>query len=61
MDIMININPTLSLPEKIDTFIKFFPSITKEESDFIASILKWDNASRQAFLLAKMIFEDRDG
>ncbi len=46
------------MKEKIDKFIKYFTTITKEESDFIEDILKWDDETRAAFVLAKRIFED---
>jgi hypothetical protein len=34
--------------------------MSKEQSDFIAEVLKWDNEKKAAFLLAKQIFEDDD-
>lgn len=50
----------LSLQSKMDKFMEWFPKITKEESDFIAEILTWDNETRAAFSFAKRIFEDKD-
>jgi len=32
--------------------------MTKEESDFIESIVKWEDEKRSAFVLAKRIFEE---
>lgn len=46
------------MKKKIDNFIKYFTTITKEEADFIQSILKWDDETKAAFLLAKQIFEE---
>ncbi len=46
------------MTEKIDKFLKWFSTITKEESDFIESILKWDDETRVAFFFAKRIFEE---
>lgn len=48
----------LSLKEKIDQFIRYFPKITKEESDYIESIIKWDEETKMAFIMAKRMFED---
>lgn len=44
----------------IDQFMSWFPSITKEESDYIAEILTWDDEKRSAFMFAKGIFEDKE-
>jgi hypothetical protein len=46
--------------EKIDNFIKYFTTITKEESDYIESILRWDQETQAAFMFAKRIFEDKE-
>lgn len=48
------------MKEKIDKFLKYFPTITKEESDYIEEILKWDDETKIAFMLAKRIFEEED-
>ncbi len=45
--------------EKIDKFIEYFTTITKEECDYIESILKWDDETKMAFMMAKRIFEDK--
>lgn len=50
----------LSLTEKMDKFMQWFPTITKEESDFIDKILHWDDETRAAFSFAKMVFEEPD-
>lgn len=47
------------MQEKIDKFIEYFTTITKEESDFISSILDWDDETKIAFKLAKRIFEEK--
>lgn len=39
---------------------KLFPEVTKEESDAIEHILKWDDGKRAAFFLAKRLFEEED-
>lgn len=48
------------MKQKIEKFLDYLPTITKEQSDFIASILKWDDETKMAFMLAKRIFEDKD-
>ena len=53
-------DPQMTLTQKIDSFIEFFTTITKEESDYIESILKWDDETKMAFILAKNIFEERN-
>ena len=47
------------MKEKIDKFLAYFTTITKEESDYIESILKWDDETRAAFMFAKRIFEEK--
>lgn len=46
------------MKEKIDKFIEYFTTITKEESDYIADILRWDDETQAAFFFAKSIFEE---
>ncbi len=46
------------MKEKIDKFIEILCTITKDESDSIASILKWDNETRLAFVIAKRMFDE---
>jgi hypothetical protein len=48
------------IQDEIDKFLKYFSTITKEESDFIESILNWDDSTKIAFRLAKNIFENKD-
>lgn len=43
----------------IEQFIKILPTITKEESDMLAEILKWESEKKAGFLLAKKIFEEK--
>lgn len=44
------------MKEKIDKFLEYFKTITKEEADYIESILKWNNENKAAFMNAKRIF-----
>ena len=48
------------MKERIDKFIEFLTTITKEESDSIENILKWENDDRIAFMIAKRIFEEKN-
>lgn len=48
------------MQEKIQKFIEYFTTITKEESDYIESILKWDDETRAAFMFANRIFEEKE-
>lgn len=48
------------MKEKIQKFIEIFPTVTKEESDAIANILRWDEETKMAFFIAKEIFEESD-
>jgi len=47
------------MKEKIDVFIKYFTTITKEEADYIEEIIKWDDETKAAFMFAKRIFEEK--
>jgi hypothetical protein len=46
--------------EKIDKFLEYFTTITKEECDYVESILMWDDETRAAFFFAKRIFEEEE-
>jgi len=46
--------------QKIEKFIEYFTTITKEEADYLESILNWDSETIAAFRLAKMIFDYND-
>ena len=48
------------MKEKIDKFIQYFTTITKEECDYIQSILNWDDDTKLAFIIAKRMFEEKD-
>lgn len=48
------------MQEKIRKFIEYFTTITKEECDYIESIVKWDDETRAAFMFAKRIFEEEE-
>lgn len=45
--------------EKIDKFLEIFPTITKEESDYISEVLNWDDETKVCFGIAKRIFEEK--
>ncbi len=46
------------MKKEIDFFLEYLSTITKEESDYIESILKWDDEKRIAFMFDKKIFEE---
>lgn len=48
------------MKEKIEIFLEYFTTITKEESDYIEYILKWDDDMKLAFSMAKRIFEENE-
>lgn len=48
------------MKKKIEKFLEYFPTITKEEADYIESILRWDDETKAAFMMAKQIFEEKD-
>lgn len=49
-----------SLTQWIDYFVlEFFPKITQEESDQIATLLNWEPEKKAAFFLAKNLFESK--
>jgi hypothetical protein len=48
------------ITEYINKFLNYFPTITKEESDYIYEILQWDHEKKIAFNIAKKIFEDEE-
>jgi len=48
------------MKEKLDKFLEYFTTITKEESDYIYEILMWDDETKAAFVFAKRIFEDKE-
>jgi len=49
-----------SIHEKVQHFTELFEMISKEESDYISNILKWNNETMVAFKLAKKLFEEED-
>lgn len=59
-DILLLPDRKLPIYEKLDHFMSQFPDITKDESDFIASILTWDDETKMAFLMAKQLFEEEE-
>lgn len=48
------------MKEHIEYFIQLFTQMTKEESDAIAEILRWDPEKKAAFFLAKQLFEGEE-
>jgi hypothetical protein len=50
----------MSIKEKIDEFLDFFSTITRDEADYIEEILEWDNETKVAFQLAKRIFDEQE-
>ena len=48
------------MKEKICEFLKWFPTVTQEESDYVETVLKWDDETKAAFFFAKRIFEEDD-
>lgn len=48
------------MKEKIDKFIHYFTTITKDQADFMEEILNWDDETKAAFKFAKQIFEEKD-
>lgn len=59
-DILLTPDPKLSISKKLDHFMSLFPNITKHESDFISSILQWEDETKMAFLMAKQLFEEEE-
>jgi len=43
---------------KIDKFVQIFPTLTREEADFIEQVLKWDDETKIAFGMAKRMFDE---
>lgn len=60
VDVGYAVRERLKLKEKIEYFMHYFTTITKDESDFIESVLKWDDETKAAFSLAKRLFEEDD-
>ena len=50
----------MSMKEKIKQFLQYFTTITKEDCDFIESIIKWDQETKAAFMFAKRMFEEEN-
>lgn len=48
------------MKEKIEKFIEYFTTITKDQCDYIEEILKWDDETKAAFFFAKEIFEEKN-
>jgi hypothetical protein len=48
----------LTLDEKVNIFLESFTQITKEECNTISEILKWDDETKLAFVIAKGLFEE---
>lgn len=48
------------MKEKINKFMHYFTTITKEQADFMEEILNWTDEDKIAFMLAKRIFEEKE-
>ena len=49
----------MSIPKKLDHFLQnVLPNLTEDEANYIADILKWDDETQIAFMMAKKIFEE---
>ncbi len=48
------------MKEQIDEMMELLPNLTKEEADFIETVLKWESDKKAAFMIAKRIFESKD-
>lgn len=46
------------ITDLIKKWMEKFPTMTKEESDYIYEVLHWNGEVKAAFLLAKNIFEE---
>lgn len=44
----------------IDYWLDKFPQMTKEDADYIESVVKWTDEQRAGFMFAKRIFEEKD-
>lgn len=49
-----------SFSELIDHYLKQLPNMSKEEADFIESVIRLPDENKNAFMLAKRIFEDKN-
>jgi hypothetical protein len=49
-----------SFTSLIDKFLGCFTKMTKEEADYVETILKWSPEEKSAFMFAKQIFEEKD-
>lgn len=45
--------------QKINENLRYLSQLTKDEADFIAHVLSWNDEQKVAFTMAKRIFEER--
>ncbi len=48
------------MKEKIEYFLDLLPDLTKDESDLIETVIKWDDQTKLAFKIAKASFEHHE-
>lgn len=48
----------MNMFDKIDYFMRLFPTIHKDVSDMIYNVVQWDDETRIAFKTAKEMFEE---
>jgi hypothetical protein len=53
------VDSTKSIPEMMEFFWTYFTTITKDESDYIETILHWTQEMKAAFVMSKRIFEEK--
>lgn len=46
------------MKEKIEYFLEFLTTLTKEDADIILHVLNWDDETKAAFKFAKQTFEE---
>lgn len=51
----------MGIKEKIEGFLEKLPEMTEEEANYIADVIKWDDETKMAFMLAKSLFESQEG
>ncbi len=56
----IKIEKSDSIKDKIDKFLIYLTTITKDQADSILNILNMDDETKAAFKFAKRIFEEKD-
>ncbi len=57
---MRNMDKAKSIAELIEHYLEQMPNMTKDEADYIQTIIELPEQSKYAFLTAKRIFEDKN-